>query len=362
MTKEQFLESAKKLLKIRPESASGYVCARDAMVDQVNAEMTAHPDISALTGGNPPAMMYSNHRHHVEFLSTVLQFGRYEMLANMLPWVYRAYRSHGFSFAYFPLALEAWKKAVIKHVGADAGILAVYDWMLENHSLMMELAALLPESEGSYPELADRRRVFGARLLAGDYASCLQIAESVLAEDQGQELLYMGLIQPVMYDIGRLWEQDKISAAEEHLATSVVGRVLAALYAKIPQAGTIRGKAVVSSAPNEYHELGARMLADLLEADGWDVLFLGANTPAEELLSLLSKTQPRFLALSLTMPFGLDKVAGIISRIRANPELGGIKVMVGGAAFNMDPGLWCQIGADAWAENPRAAIEQAALW
>ncbi len=35
------------------------------------------------------------------------------------------------------------------------------------------------------------------------------------------------------------------------------------------------------------------MLADLLETVGWDVLFLGANTPAEELLTLLSKTNPR---------------------------------------------------------------------
>jgi methanogenic corrinoid protein MtbC1 len=365
MTREQFVENAKESLRIRPEAAKRYAQARDAMLEEVNAAMAAEPEINALIGGNPLGMMCNNHRHHVEFISTVLQFGSFTLLAKILPWVYRTYRAHGFSFDYFPLELAAWKKAVENHItpaDATAEIIAVYDWMLKNHPLLITLSAAVPGEEVPYPELGDKRRMFGARLLAGDYASCLEIAESVLAEDRGQERLYMGLIQPVMYEIGRLWEEDRISAAEEHLATSVVGRILAALYAKFAPAGANRGKAVVTSAPNEYHELGARMLADLLEADGWDVLFLGANTPAEELLGLLAKTEPRFVAISLTMPFGLDKVADIISRIKADPKLGGVRVMVGGAAFNIDPELWSRIGADAWAENPRAASEQAAAW
>jgi len=365
VTREQFIENAKESLKIRPEAAASYIRVRDAMLEDVNASMAAHPRINTLIGGNPPAMMYNNHRHHIDFISTVLKFSSFEMLAKILPWVYRTYLAHGFSPDYFPVVLEAWKQAVRKHLGSSelaAEIIAVYDWMLKNHSLLIELSAMVPEEEVPYPELAEERRNFGTRLLAGDYASCLKIAESILARNQGQELLYMGLIKPVMYEIGRLWEQDKISAAEEHLATSLVGRILAALYAKFPIAATNRGKAVVTSAPNEYHELGARMLADLLETAGWDVLFLGANTPAEELLTLLSKTNPRFVAISLTMPFGLDKVADIISRIKAKPELSGIRIMVGGAAFNIDPHLWRQVGADAWAQNPNDAIRQAVAW
>ncbi len=365
MTREQLIENAKQSLRVRLETAIRYSQARDAMLDEVNAAMAAHPRINALIGGNPLQMMYDNHRYHVDSLAATLQFCSFTMLAKILPWVYRTYRGHGFSFDYFPLELTAWKKAVQKHIdSADAAaeIIAVYDWMLQNHPFLITLSAMVPREEVPYPQLGNKRSVFGARLLAGDYTSGLEIAESVLAEDQGQEMLYMGLIQPVMYDIGRLWEQDKISVAEEHLATSVVGRILAALYAKFALAGANRGKAVVTSAPNEYHELGARMLADLLEVDGWDVLFLGANTPAEELLGLLAKTQPRFVAISLTMPFGLNKVAEIIARIRVNPVLGGVKVMVGGAAFNMDPELWGQVGADAWAENPHAAIKQAAVW
>lgn len=118
----------------------------------------------------------------------------------------------------------------------------------------------------------------------------------------------------------------------------------------------------MTSAPNEFHELGARMLADMLEAAGWDVIFLGANTPSEELIKLVRKTSPRFLAISLTMPFSIDKVAVIIATIKSDPGLGHIKIMVGGSAFNADRNLWRQIGADAWAEDPQSAIRQALTW
>ena len=64
--------------------------------------------------------------------------------------------------------------------------------------------------------------------------SGLKIAESVLAMGNGQEALYMGLIKPVMYEIGQLWEHDKISTAEEHLATSLVGRILPACMQNFP--------------------------------------------------------------------------------------------------------------------------------
>jgi methanogenic corrinoid protein MtbC1 len=364
MNPEQFCMEAQKTLHIDAEAAASYVKARDAMLDEVNTYMAEHPQILSLIGGNPLSMMYNNHRNHVYFLSTVFKFGSFDMLAKTLPWVYRSYRAHGFSFDYFPLELEAWKNAVKNHLppAAAAEITTVYDWMIQHHHTLIDLSAMPPAEPEAYPELADERRKFGAFLLAADYAGSLKIAESVLARENGQEALYMGLIKPVMYEIGRLWEDDRISTAEEHLATSIVGRILAALYEKLPFSLTARGKAIVTSAPNEYHELGARLLADMLESDGWDVLFLGANTPAEALIGLIRKTRPRFVAISLTMPFTIDRVSEIISAIRAIPELSSVKIMVGGAAFKTAPHLWQQIGADAWADTPQNAIRQVQEW
>lgn len=364
MEREHLIREAQEFLRVTPDATSQYIQARNALLDEVNTLMTAHPRIATLIGGNAMSMMHENHRNHIDFMATVFKFNRFEMLVKTVPWVYRAYRAHGFSFDYFLLELEAWKTAVKKRLDpAAAGeINAVYDWMLNNHDAMIELSTVIPEEKDAYPELTGERRNFGACLLAADFHNCLIIAEVVLAKEKGQEALYLGLIQPVMYEIGRLWEQDKISTAEEHLATSIVGRILAGLYAKLPLPPSSRGKAVVTCAPNEFHELGGRMLADMLEAAGWDVLFLGANTPAEELIKLVRKTSPRFLAISLTMPFGIDKVAAIVATLKSDHDLGHVKIMVGGSAFNADQNLWRQIGADAWAEDPQSAIRQALTW
>jgi methanogenic corrinoid protein MtbC1 len=123
-----------------------------------------------------------------------------------------------------------------------------------------------------------------------------------------------------------------------------------------------KGKAIVTAAPNEFHELGGRILADMLEAAGWDVFFLGANTPDGELIKLVGKVRPRFLAISLTMPFSIDKVAAIISKIKSNTDLGPVRILVGGSAFNANPHLWRQTGADAWAEDLPSAIRQVTAW
>lgn len=361
---ERLIREARETLQVSSEATAHYTKAKDVLLDEVNARMTAHPLISDLTGGNPMSMMQDNHRNHIDFMSTVFQFNSVELLVKTVPWVYRSYHSHGFSFDYFPLELEAWKAAVGRFLRPEAAgeINAVYDWMLKNHERMIELSALIPDQRETYREWKDERKKFGAGLLAADFPLCMKIAGSVLERENGQEALYLGLIQPVMYEIGRLWEQDKISTAEEHMATSMVGRILAGLYARLPVSPANRGKAVVTSAPNEFHELGARMLADMLEADGWDIFFLGANTPAEELIKLVKKADPRFLAISVTMPFNMERVAAMISGIKNDPGLNHIKILVGGPAFNPDPTLWRRLGADAWAEDPPSAIRQVQSW
>lgn len=361
---EALIKDVQKVLVVSPRSAAQYILKKESLIDYVNTVVLAHPQIVHLVGGNTFNMVRDNHINHAGFMANVFQFNSHEMLVRMIPWVYRTYRAHGFSFDYFPLELEAWKQAVSKFLDRASAdeINAVYDWMLTHHEKMIELSQAVLDAPDRYPQLDKERKRFLAYLRAADFKECLLMAREILQREKGQEELYLGVIQPVMYEIGRLWEQDEISVAEEHLATSIVGRILASVYQQLPPLKQTRGRAMVTAAPNEFHELGGRMLADILEREGWDVVFLGANTPAVELMKMLKKIQPRFLAISLTMPFNIDKVAAIISTIRETKDLSPLKVIVGGPVFNLDRELWQRIGADAWAENAQAALLQVNQW
>jgi methanogenic corrinoid protein MtbC1 len=88
---------------------------------------------------------------------------------------------------------------------------------------------------------------------------------------------------------------------------------------------------VVAATANEHHQLGAKMVADLFELNGWRGYFLGANTPQRDLLDLIQEKHPDVVALSLTLYFNLDSLLQTAAAIGA--EFPGMPILVGGQAF-----------------------------
>jgi hypothetical protein len=116
MHSEQWIIDAQKTLHVSAEAAASYAKAKELLLEDVNAFLTSHPRLAWLIGGNPLTMMYDHHRNHIDFLSTVFTFQSFDLLAKTLPWVYRTYHAHGFSYEYFPVELDAWKRAIGKHL------------------------------------------------------------------------------------------------------------------------------------------------------------------------------------------------------------------------------------------------------
>lgn len=145
--------------------------------------------------------------------------------------------------------------------------------------------------------------------------------------------LYQRVIAPAMHEIGELWEKGAITVADEHLATALTNRVLAALRPPPPSeaaAGDLlpRRRVMLAAIEGEQHALGLRMVADVLEDAGCHTIYLGADVPTEALLQALSCLAPDLLALSVTMSeLGprLQEVAGAARR--AHPDIG---LLVGG--------------------------------
>jgi methanogenic corrinoid protein MtbC1 len=105
--------------------------------------------------------------------------------------------------------------------------------------------------------------------------------------------------------------------------------------------------------------MGARVLADYLEMEGWKVYYLGVNTPTDSLLNLLQDLRPDLLAMAASMPQHLAVIRELLAAKELAAELSQIKVLVGGAAFSTDPEAWRTTGADAYAATPAKAVEWA---
>jgi methanogenic corrinoid protein MtbC1 len=168
-------------------------------------------------------------------------------------------------------------------------------------------------------------------LLSGKKAACMKVVSELLADEIDILELYVQLFQRAMYEVGELWESNRISVAVEHLATAITESLFALAYPTIFGAEHIGKTAVISCGVNEYHQIGGKMVADVFELYGWDGYFLGANTPVEDLLHFISERNPDVLGLSLSIDTNVPAMRETIERVRG--EYPRLDIIVGGQAF-----------------------------
>jgi MerR family transcriptional regulator, light-induced transcriptional regulator len=170
-------------------------------------------------------------------------------------------------------------------------------------------------------------------LRAADVAGAYKVAAGQLELGVPLSVLYQRVITPAMHEIGRLWEAGAITTADEHLATAVTHRVLAAIrQPKLidDEVDSCSDKpcALMAAVQGEQHALGLRMAADLLEDRGYRVAYLGADVPSEALLQAVHTFSPALLALSATMPESRQPLERVVEEVRRqHPQL---PLIVGG--------------------------------
>ncbi|PXY00723.1 hypothetical protein DF185_12500 [Marinifilum breve] len=132
MNKQQLLSSAKELQQVNHNTAKEYLEKSEILIGKINTKMLNREDIKNLIGENNLDMMKDNHANHARFIHSILTHYDAETLVDTILWVFRAYRSHGFSMNYWAAQLNAWIE-ILKEVLSEesyAEIHPYYNWML----------------------------------------------------------------------------------------------------------------------------------------------------------------------------------------------------------------------------------------
>lgn len=199
-----------------------------------------------------------------------------------------------------------------------------------------------------------------ACLLAADRDAATALIDDVRRDGVSVRELYLDVIQPTQYEVGRLWELDRLSVAEEHYCTGVSQLVIARLYPswlKVPAPNAPR--ALVACVDCELHELGARMVADFLEMDGWDTLYIGATCPARAAAALVHGRRTELFAISCALTAHLDAARELVQAVRELPLEAPPRILVGGYAYRYDAEIWRSVGADGYALDADGAVRMA---
>jgi methanogenic corrinoid protein MtbC1 len=193
----------------------------------------------------------------------------------------------------------------------------------------------------------------------GERSTASQLILSAVDHGVSIKDIYLNVFQPSQYEIGRLWQINQMSVAEEHFCTAATQSIMTQLYSKIFNTEKNGRRMVATCVGDELHEIGLRMVADFFELEGWDTYYIGSNVPASSIIRALAERKPDILAVSATMTFHIKLVADLIEQVRAADTNSHIKIMVGGYPFNIEPELWRQVGADGYARNAEQAVATA---
>jgi methanogenic corrinoid protein MtbC1 len=193
--------------------------------------------------------------------------------------------------------------------------------------------------------------------LGGDRRAALQFIDEALRGGASADDVRCRVVQAAQREIGRLWQEDRISIAQEHMATAISQLALAHLFQHAIFRARVGKKILVACVPGEMHDFPARLLADALDVAGYDVRFLGADVPLDALLRAIESEQPDLLALSVTMLFNIQSLRETVRTVRARSGHN-VPIAIGGNAFTSSPELAEGLGAELVAADSDRFIAQ----
>ncbi len=183
-----------------------------------------------------------------------------------------------------------------------------------------------------------------ARLLAGDEPGAWGVIEIALASDHSPSQVLLQLVAPALESIGDRWHAGELTVADEHRASAVAVRLISRIGARFARRGPKRGSVVITTPPAEQHAAPVAIAADLLRWAGFNVIELGADTPADALAHAVAGV-PNLLAVAMacTTQGSATSARRVVTHL--HDALPGTTVLLGGAAID-DADHARRLGAD----------------
>jgi methanogenic corrinoid protein MtbC1 len=335
----------------------------DAALEPLAAEAVRRawrrwPDLRTSLTTKQATHLAEDIRHHVRFISAAVRFDEPAILDDYLAWCSALFESLALPSEWLVGSFECISEALGEKLAPEEALIARALVSASLATLAAPTARISPSALPPEP-LGALARAYLDAALAGQQHRAVAVLREAVRAGLDVRRVYSDVFQPVQREVGHLWLTNRISIAEEHYVTAVTQLSMALLYDEVFVEGPFDRTVVVACAGRELHELGARMVADFFELDGWNSHYLGANTPAEAIVRALKATSADLLALSATMAVHLVEVAEVIALMRQDEATRDIPVLVGGYPFALAPGLWRGVGADGTADDAAGAVERA---
>jgi methanogenic corrinoid protein MtbC1 len=323
----------------------------------VSRHFSEHPELIERYGESGIAENVLEVEHHLAFLSEAVASSAPALFTTYVQWARAMRQARKVAVTDLAENLKILREIVSDQLPVEtAGVAAEY---LEQALSSFDSNLAEPSHLTGDDPMARLARSYLNALLHSTRRHAANIINDAANGGTDVREIYLRVFQPVLYEIGRLWQNNEISVAQEHYASATTQFVMSQLYPYIFNADRLGKVLVAACVSGDLHEIGLRMVADYFEMSGWDTHYLGANVPVSDLPDLTIKQHADVLALSVTMIFDLSAIRDTIKAVRNREECKEMAILVGGNPFNIAPGLWRGVGADGYAPDAATALKVA---
>lgn len=217
--------------------------------------------------------------------------------------------------------------------------------------------AMSKERSGSPEEsaLPDVLRPIYDAVLKGNRSQAAGIAEQLLAQGQTPQDILNVALMPAIDEVGVLYDRGKyflpqLIGSAETMKSAIA--VLEPVLAKEHREDEARATVIIATVKGDIHDIGKNLVALMLRNHGFDVIDLGKDVEAEEIIRAAKENKAQIIALSALMTTTMMHMKQVVSLSKQNGLTA--KIMIGGAAVTQD--FADEIGADGYSRDAAEAV------
>jgi MerR family transcriptional regulator, light-induced transcriptional regulator len=321
----------------------------------VALELDRNPEIVQIYGESVRTRMLEDTGYHLAYLAQAIAVESVELFGAYISWARVMLAKRGVPEKYLNSLLASMKESAGSELPAE--LVPMTCQYLDAALGQLSQAQEEPPSfivEGS--PLSPLATAYLQALLRGERHVASQLILDAVEHGVAVRDLYLQVFECSQREIGRLWQINQISVAQEHYCTAATQLIMSQLYPHIFSAEKTGRTVVATGVAGDLHEVGARVVCDFFEMDGWRTHYLGTNVPAPSVVQAVVRGKADVLVISATISYHVAAVAGLIAAVRREPGCRGVTVLVGGYPFKVVPDLWKTVGADGSAGDAPGAV------
>jgi methanogenic corrinoid protein MtbC1 len=292
---------------------------RDSLaLDIIARHYAVHPELEERYGKKGRFKCIEDANYHLTYLSEAIATSHPSLFANYIAWAKVLLTGIGIPSEDLAENLEIVRDVLTDKLPTEMESL-INEYIDEGLTQLPSLPSALPTCIEESEPLAELAQQYLDTLLRGERQIASRLILNAVTKDKiSVKDIYLHVFQRSQYEIGRLWQMNKISVAQEHYCTAATQLIMSQLYSHIFATERLDHTLVATCVGGDLHEIGVRMVADFFEMEGWDTYYLGANTPTPSVLQELEERRAEVLAISATMTFHLRAVEELITAVRSN--------------------------------------------